>query len=308
VAALSSNTPWIPVLFACDLNYAQHTAACIASLSQCNPTMNFDIIVAGTEDFAPIADKFRRSFAGNPRLKVRLRLFDIPSSLSFPLPNQLTQETYIRFWIGDLFAEYDRAFYLDPDTVVLGSIAEFWNVDLGGRTVAAVPIPGSTKPAYHGLPAGTQWFNAGVMLFDLAAWRARRYCEICLDFLRAHPEKATDGDQDILNICLANDWLSLPFKWNVISPFYYLSHDLRMPPEEIEAVRRDARIVHFNGSSKPWSYFSIHPRRSEYWKNLRQTDWRDARPTDRTWPNVARKWLASALPKPVKQAIKSIAR
>jgi lipopolysaccharide biosynthesis glycosyltransferase len=250
----------------------------------------------------------RGSFENNHRLSVRLQKFEIPASLHLPLPNNLTLETYFRFWVADLFKNYSRALYLDPDTIVLGNIAELWSTDLQGRAVGAVPIPGSTKPAYHGMPAGSLYFNSGVLLFDLEAWRSRGYRDVCLEYLCRHPEKATDADQDILNICLANDWTSLPFKWNVISPFYYLSHDLQLSPDEIDEVRREARIIHFNGASKPWSYLSVHPRRSEYWKHLRLTEWRDAQPLDYTWLNVARQLLSRTLPTPVKEAIKFVAR
>jgi lipopolysaccharide biosynthesis glycosyltransferase len=307
-AELTDDLPRIPVLFASDLNYLQHTAACIASLVENNPGYHFDVVLTTTDDFTGVAAKFYRSFEGNANISLRIENFKVPSSLYFPLPNHLTLETYIRFWIADLFKDYGRALYLDPDIIVLGGIAEIWDTKLQGRAIAAVPIPGSVKPAYHGMPAGSLYFNAGVMLFDLDVWRARGYRDVCLEFLRKNPGKATDGDQDILNICLMNDWVPLPFKWNVISPFYYAWYDMGLAPAEIDEVRRDARIIHFNGASKPWSYFSVHPRRAEYWKYLRMTEWRDARPLDDTWPNRARKWAARMIPAPVKQAIRSLAR
>jgi lipopolysaccharide biosynthesis glycosyltransferase len=98
----------------------------------------------------------------------------------------------------------------------------------------------------------------------------------------------------------------LPYRWNVISPFYFLSHDLKLTPAKLDAIRGDARIIHFNGASKPWSYFSRHPRREEYWKYLRMTDWRDFRPADYTPANVVRKAASRVIPAPVKRVLKSI--
>jgi lipopolysaccharide biosynthesis glycosyltransferase len=298
----------VPVLFACDLNYLQHAVACIASLLANNREMHFDVLLVGTQDLAPSAARIHRSFAAEPRITLRIEKFAIPEGFSYPRHHRFTVETYIRFWIGELFPNAHRALYLDPDIIVTAGITELWNTDLKGRTLAAVPIPGSTRPALHGFPPGSLYFNAGVMLMDLDQWRAHGYRDACLKYLAEHPEAAIDADQDILNICLRTDWVPLPFYWNVISPFYFLSHDLQLSPAEIEQVRREARIIHFNGDSKPWSYFSRHPRRAEYWKYLRLTDWQDFRPADYTPANVVRKALSGIIPESVKRHLKKIIR
>ena len=157
------------------------------------------------------------------------------------------------------------------------------------------------------MPAGSLFFNAGVLLFDLDAWRAHDYRGVCLRYLSEHPEKALDSDQDILNLCLIGDWVPMPFKWNVISAFYFPWHDLQLSAAEIGEVHRQAQIIHFNGGTKPWSYNSAHPRRADYWKYLRLTAWRNTRPSDYTMMNVVKKTIGRALPKPLKQAIRALA-
>jgi lipopolysaccharide biosynthesis glycosyltransferase len=296
----------VSVLFATDLNYLQHAVACIASLLANNPAMHFDVLLVGTQDLTPSVARIHRSFDGQPRVTLRIEKFAIPDGFSYPRHHRFTVETYIRFWIGELFPTTQRALYLDPDIITTAPIAELWNTDLRGKTLAAVPIPGSTRPAVHGFPPGSRYFNAGVMLIDLDQWRAHGYRDACLKYLAEHPEAAIDADQDILNICLRTDWVPLPYYWNMISPFYFLSHDLQLSPAELEAVRRDARIIHFNGDSKPWSYFSRHPRRAEYWKYLRMTDWRDFHPPDHTPANVVRKALSTIIPEPAKRLLKKI--
>jgi hypothetical protein len=56
------------------------------------------------------------------------------------------------------------------------------------------------------------------------------------------------------------------------SPFFREPLALPLDRAEIEAIRRNAQIIHFNGGSKPWSYFCDHPRRAEYEKYLRMTE------------------------------------
>jgi lipopolysaccharide biosynthesis glycosyltransferase len=296
----------VSVLSATDLNYLQHAVACMASLLANNPAMRFEVLLVGTQDLTPAMPRIERSFQAEPRLRLRVEKFTLPEGFSYPPHHRFTVETYIRLWVDELLPETHRALYLDPDIIVTADIGELWNWDLKGHTLAAVPIPGSTRPAVHGFPPGSQYFNAGVMLIDLDSWRAHGYRDQCLKYLSEHPEAAIDADQDILNICLRTDWVSLPYYWNMISPFYFLSHDLKMTAAELDQARREARVIHFNGDSKPWSYFSRHPRRAEYWKYLRMTDWRDFRPADYTPANVVRKAASRVIPGPVKRALKSL--
>lgn len=305
----AGSLPVMPILFACDLTYLQHACACIASLLENSPGYRFDVTIVGTQDFTAAAKRVRESFHGNSRVRIEFHNFQLPSDIFFPLHFHYTSETYIRFWIGDLLARHGRALYLDPDIIVTGDVGPLWEMDLDGRTVAAVPIPASTRPIQHGMPAGSLFFNAGVILFDLDAWRAKGYKDICLKYLAENPDKALDSDQDILNLCLIDDWVPLPYVWNVISAFYFPTwHDTKLSSDELAAVRRDARIIHFNGGAKPWSYDSRHPRKDLYWKYLRRTEWRDARPSDYTIFRAMKRAAAGVLPVPLKNKIKTLMR
>ena len=149
----------------------------------------FDILIVSAQKMVS-SDRIRRSFENNNRVRIRFAEFQLPSGLLFPLKSRFTLETYIRFWIGDFFREHERALYLDPDIIVTGSIAELWNTDLSGRAVGAVPIPGSTRPALIGMAPDAPYFNAGVMLFDLNAWRRRQYRDLCLRCLKENSRKS----------------------------------------------------------------------------------------------------------------------
>ena len=294
----------IPVLLSCDLNYLQHAAVCIASLATNNPKHRFHVIIAGSQDFSPAEERINSTLSAFGNVQFRVIKFDMLEKLKFPLRIHYSVETYTRLWIADFFSAYDRALFLDPDLIVTSTVDELWHADLAGRTVAAVPIPGSTRPAQLGMAPGSPYFQSGVIVFDLERWRQRRYTERCLEILAKSPEKVIDADQDILNLCLEGDWTPLPYYWNVISPFFFHMHDLGLPESEIEAIRRNARIIHFNGVSKPWSYMSRHPRRAEYWKYLQLTEWRDYTPPDRSALNWAKKYFGPFIPESVRTRLR----
>jgi lipopolysaccharide biosynthesis glycosyltransferase len=295
----------ISVLMAFDANYAPHGAACLASLLR-HSTAKFDVTIASSADLTGFADRIRRSFAGNDRISIDIKPFALPQDTHFPLPYTLTPETYLRFWVRELLPGRARALYVDPDTIATGSVDELWHTDLQGRVLAAVPIPNSTRPKQHGMPPGSLFFNAGVLLIDLDAWEQRGYRDRCLAYLRAHPERAIDGDQDIINLVAIGDWLPLDYVWNVINPFYRPSYDLGLSAAEVARVLREARIVHFNGSKKPWYYLDNHPRQRDYLQAVAQTDWRDWRPADRTVANMVRKRLSLLVPERAKRLLRPL--
>jgi lipopolysaccharide biosynthesis glycosyltransferase len=110
-----------------------------------------------------------------------------------------------------------------------------------------------------------------------------------------------------LNACFRSCTKRLDYKWNVIRPFEREPLVLPLGRTEIETIRRDAKIIHFNGGSKPWSYFCDHPRRAEYEKYLRMTEWRDYVPPDRTPLNMLRKGISAMTPDSVKHVLKTVA-
>lgn len=69
----------------------------------------------------------------------------------------------------------DRVLYADCDMIVCEPLRERWNTPLDGKVLAAVQdgISADTKAAV-GLRAGMRYFNAGLLLIDLAEWRARK--------------------------------------------------------------------------------------------------------------------------------------
>ena len=176
---------------------------------------------------------------------------------------------------------------------------------MSNHVVAAVTIPGSTRCAAYGIPERFGYFQSGVLIINLAKWRSEHVLDRMIDWIAENGSKIADADQDVLNGCLYDRRLPLAFKWNVIAPFYFDQHPLRISEQEREEVRRDARIIHYNGPSKPWHY-RRHPRRADYWKYLALTEWRDYRPADKTPLNWAKKHFGPLMPDGVRSYLKRI--
>ena len=122
-----------------------------------------------------------------------------------------------------------------------------------------------------------------------------------LRYVEAYPQRLIDLDQDALNACFHSRRKRLEYRWNTTWSFYREPLSIPLARREIELVRQETRIIHFNGNSKPWSYFCDHPRKADYYKYLGMTEWRDFVPGDRTVVNRLRKRIAGILPKKQKR-------
>lgn len=164
-----------------------------------------------------------------------------------------------------------KVLYLDADILVRKDVFEIWMQDMGGKIVLAVQdgyiqrFPPGVLPAgeqaRQGQPAARPYFNSGVMVIDLAAWRAAGIEGQCLEAARRLQHRTKWLDQQVLNVCLVGRWGALPPIWNRQFALT-LFPDWRCSPygeHEFEAALRAPAIIHFSSCTKPWHPFSDHP-------------------------------------------------
>ncbi len=189
-----------------------------------------------------------------------------------PLWGRAVPGMYERILAPDaLPATLERVVYLDADLLFLDAVDALWNTDLSAFVVGAVQdavVPFVSSPMglrrYRalGFARTDPYFNAGVLVIDLAAWRARRVRERALEYVRTHARAINLADQDALNAVLHGLWFSLPDRWNVVGG---LTGRGRLEPRGVDPARlaaaaRDPAIIHFSGHLKPWIYPDLGSR------------------------------------------------
>ena len=305
---IGDDSSQVNVLMCANAAYLQHVGVCITSLLANNPKLFFDIVFVGRASEVIDEAKLRKSLARFANHRLTIKAFTPPAERILPLNAKAhySLDTWTRLWVEDFFPPgVNRVLYLDGDIVITGEIASLWNTDLEGALLGAVDIPGSQAGVTrHGLRPEDGYFNAGVLVIDLSQWRATKAMDEALEYVSTYPDRVHDVDQDALNACFHARRKRLDYKWNVIWPFFREPPTVELPYSEIETIRREVRIVHFNGASKPWSYFCDHPLKREYEKYLRLTEWRDFVPPDRTPLNRLRKIVSAALPEGTKRHLK----
>ena len=146
-----------------------------------------------------------------------------------------------------LSTEYDRVLYLDSDVLVLQSLDDVLQSDMGGMPAAAVndvwlnlkgnKLASSVRAAI-GFGPDDVYFNSGVMLLDWKEVVSTKIMEQALAILRH--DDLHFADQCALNKVMCNNWKEMPLKFNWISVVD-------------DCLRADPVIRHFTDPRKPWA-------------------------------------------------------
>ena len=206
---------------------------------------------------------------------------------------------WYRVYLADLLStSISRALYLDCDVLVLGDIAELWSVSLGDNLAGVVWDPGyrhfgiaaqlEKRAKKNGLSfcGAGPYFNTGVLLIDLSAWRSADIAgEIERNFGSTHQDSIL-FDQDELNILLQGRVLPLTPAWNLIEPIalidkwdFEIYQDLADPQTYFVP-----RIRHFSGASKADSPLVRSSEKANFYSYIDKTDWAGWRSeSDSTW-------------------------
>src|ERR1700722_18338344 len=119
----------------------------------------------------------------------------------------------------------DRILFLAADLLVLDDLAELWETSLGERALGAAPdaaIPlcrsprGVKKRETLGISENAVYFNCGVMLISLDAWRRGEITRRACGYLQNVGRHVDFLHQEALNAILWNDWLPLDSRWNLL--------------------------------------------------------------------------------------------
>ena len=141
------------------------------------------------------------------------------------LPKRWPIVVNYRLLMPELLPNADRAIYLDSDTLILGDLLELWCHDLNGKHVGMTRLPGVSSVAGHygmkhydkyGLAPATPYFASGVLVADLARWRADGSVKKLMTFLENFEEIVAMPDLDALNVVLNGKISELDPNWQVI--------------------------------------------------------------------------------------------
>lgn len=215
---------------------------------------------------------------------------------------------FIPYFLGE---DVDRILYLDSDTIVNGSLMDFFKMDLKGKTIAMIldSLGRSYKQQHLGFTEEEPYYNSGVILFDLNKWRAEGYSEKIIEHVASREWTYTSPDQDLLNVVCKDAICMAAAKYNfqpVHAVFdnktYYHCYGRSgyYSDQELTESKADVRIYHslrFVGEF-PWDASSVHPYAKLFDRYLKQSPWSDykKKKAESTLPMKIEKILYRILP------------
>lgn len=175
---------------------------------------------------------------------------------SLKRPANISVEAIYRCVVPFIIHE-KRLLWLDSDTIPLMDISDLYFSDLNEKSIGVArrekieTILGKKVNNY---------FNSGVILFDLETIQSKYTLEDMLALITTHHNELRWYDQDVLNYFFADDKA-------LLSPLYNYQIFNRIVDRKSTNVVTGATILHFWGRVKPWQlkYFSFI-NKGFFWK------------------------------------------
>ena len=278
------NRQVIPVFYACDDNFVKYTVVSLYSMIQnASKDYKYRVYVLHT-DVSPERKEHVLALA-NEDFEISFEdVTDYLHSIAEKLPirDYYSKTTYYRLFIAEMFPEYDKAVYIDSDTVVQGDISELYRTDLKDAYLGACHEQAMVQVDEYGTYAEKvvgvsryNFFNAGMILINCNQFRLHFVLDKFLQYLHTYNFVVTQ-DEDYLNLICKDHVYWLDQRWNT-----EIFGEIPYPIEE-------ARILHYIMVSKPWHY--VDCRHGEiFWRYAEKTSvYGDLKQELDTYPDAER--------------------
>lgn len=284
------------IFYTANDGYVPHLAASICSLCENNKqaeNLHFHFLSMGVKpdnlaQLRQMIEQYARKFTV-------YEIGDVQNQFSYHLDTGGYDPSILGRLFMDRFLpkEIDKVLYLDCDTIIVDSLEDLWSTDLTGYVIGAVSEPTIAKShkALINFAPEDLYFNSGVLLINLKAWRQQHCEQTILEFYSNNKEFLRAPDQDAINAVLHGQIKELSPRFNFRSieiyyPYKTLKRISKPAPYLSEAVYNEAKkhpaIIHYLGEERPWRVGCTHPYTNEYDRYLNMTYWKNT-PKEQGW-------------------------
>jgi len=256
----------IPIFYACDDNFVKYTVVSLHSMiKNADPTKRYHVHVLHTD----IKPETMKSVTDLSTEAFEITFDDVTEYLEsisdkLPLRDYYSKTTYYRLFISEMFPEYDKAIYIDSDTVVQGDISRLYNTDIKDAYLGACHEQAMVQVDEYGTyvekvigVSRYNFFNAGILLINCHRFRLHFVLDKFIRYLHTYNFVVTQ-DEDYLNLICKDHVYWLDQRWNT-----EIFGEIPYPIEE-------AFILHYIMTNKPWHYGNCR-HGDIFWKYAAET-------------------------------------
>ena len=243
----------VPIFFAVDDNYAKYLCVALQSLV-CNSSDKYlykiHVLIES------LSEDIKSSILNFERENVEIEFVDVSEKLRaicqrLHIRDYYTKATYYRFFVPEMFPQYDKGLYLDCDIAITRDVSKLYHKRMGKRDlVVAIPdeiitdidVFGRYSEIVLEIPRN-EYFNAGILVMNLAEMRRINIENRFADLLAKRTFRVAQ-DQDYLNVLCYGRSVLVSKKWNKTP----------MPDSDPENT---PYIAHYKINYKPWKYDGV---------------------------------------------------
>ncbi len=269
------------VLYTSDQKFIDIMLASIISLLEnANiPEIDIHIITSGFSD--ENYQKIERIINSYPNMNVTFYPLENFNIAKYQMPEwRGTQIANARLFFQEILSKkiqgIDNLLYLDSDTIIMNELNELEQYNAG--PIGAVKDQKKIADVKNlGL---SRYYNSGVLYINTKKWINTAMQDRLIEALEKTTRKLMYPDQDLINIALQNELVTMPQEYN-LGPISYLFGSLgeklyfnnntrQVTLSEIDQATGNPRIIHTYGfgNVKPWNNNTINPYNEEFRKYL----------------------------------------
>lgn len=241
-----------------------------------------DISRARKEELEDNARKYNRSitFYETKQLVEYMKEIGIPSYRNSYATNM---KMFLPHFLED---DLDRLLYIDSDTIIKASIKSLYRMDMDGKSIAmGLDVMGGKHKLYIGHGREDNYYNAGIILFDVTRWKSEDCTQKIVDHVKQVRAHYMSPDQDLLNVVFKDNIAVFDLRNNLqpLHMAYTTAQIQRYFPQKnyydksvIQKALENPVILHtfrFLGEF-PWHKDSLHPAVKEFDYYLKLSVWK----------------------------------
>lgn len=260
----------VNVVFSSNNKYAYYLIVALHSLlMHVSAEKKYDIIILETD----IEPELKNLISGMQKENVSIRLVNTEIIFNeIEIKNlfchlHYTKEMYLRIFIPELLQDYDKAVYIDCDTIIQADVSELYDIDVNDYFLGVIkdfniivnytylPNVKSYFDDFIHIPDINSYFNSGVLLMNLNKLREMPLRKKAFECLSQF-ERLFYPDQDVLNLICAGKVKFLNNGWNfafAINPALVQNNVFIPLALEWTKGLANQKIIHYTSEIKPWN-------------------------------------------------------
>ena len=260
----------VPVFYSISDDFTKYAAVSLNSLvKHANPETDYTVYFLNQD----LSGQHKQDLSDLGIQNVHVKFFHIDDELVKPIQNRkenflradfFTMSIFYRLFIPELFPQYDKAIYIDSDTIVNDDIAKLYNTELGNNLFGACTdssiqyVAKMVKYIKDVLALDPKkYINSGMLVMNSKAFRDEYFINHFMNLLKRYHFDCIAPDQDYLNEIGEGRILHLDPRWDA------------MPNENTKPLKNPG-LIHYNLFFKPWHFKNVQYE-DYFWQSAKET-------------------------------------